>query len=103
MPFRFNPFLGNLDYYESSTGDVVGPASATDNAITRYDGTTGKLIQNSLALLQDGGGIEAQALMTNRVINELVIVNSDYSMLASNIEIEDGSITIEADGEVVIL
>lgn len=28
-------------------GDVVGPSSATDNAITRFDGTTGKLIQNS--------------------------------------------------------
>lgn len=29
------------------TGDVVGPASATDNAIVRFDGTTGKLVQNS--------------------------------------------------------
>lgn len=28
-------------------GDVVGPGSATDNAITRFDSTTGKLIQNS--------------------------------------------------------
>ena len=30
------------------SGDVVGPASATDNAIPRYDGTTGKLIQNTV-------------------------------------------------------
>jgi hypothetical protein len=29
------------------TGDVVGPASATDNAVALYDGTTGKLIKNS--------------------------------------------------------
>jgi len=42
----------------SSTGDVVGPGSATDNAITRYDGTTGKLIQNSSATLSDTGDIE---------------------------------------------
>lgn len=28
-------------------GDVVGPSSATDNAIARYDSTTGKLIQDS--------------------------------------------------------
>jgi hypothetical protein len=28
--------------------DVSGPGSSTDNAVTRYDGTTGKLIQNSL-------------------------------------------------------
>lgn len=29
------------------SGDVVGPASSTDNAIARYDGTTGKLLKNS--------------------------------------------------------
>lgn len=38
-----------------STGDVVGPASATDNAITRFNLTTGKLIQNSTVLLDDNG------------------------------------------------
>ena len=31
----------------AGTGDVVGPSSATDNAIARFDGTTGKLIQNT--------------------------------------------------------
>lgn len=36
---------------------VVGPASATDNAITRYDGTTGKLVQNSAARILDDGSI----------------------------------------------
>ena len=30
-----------------ASGDVVGPASATDNAVVRFDGTTGKLVQNS--------------------------------------------------------
>lgn len=29
------------------SGDVVGPASSTDNAIAVFDGTTGKLLQNS--------------------------------------------------------
>lgn len=37
--------------------DVVsGPASATDNAVARYDGTTGKLIQNSTAATIDDSG-----------------------------------------------
>ena len=36
------------------TGDVVGPASATDNAIARFDTTTGKLIQNSGITIADG-------------------------------------------------
>ena len=41
----------------SGSGDVVGPSSATDNAITRFDGTTGKLIQNSTATLSDTGNL----------------------------------------------
>lgn len=38
-------------------GDVVGPASATDNAVARFDSTTGKLIQNSAVLIADTTGI----------------------------------------------
>lgn len=38
----------------SGSGDVVGPSSATDNAIARYDQTTGKLIQNSGITIADG-------------------------------------------------
>jgi hypothetical protein len=41
------------------SGDVVGPASSTDNAITRFDSTTGKLIQNSLVTVSDTGAITA--------------------------------------------
>lgn len=40
----------------TATGDVVGPASATDNAIARFDGTTGKLIQNSAVTVADTTG-----------------------------------------------
>lgn len=38
-------------------GDVDGPASATDNAVARFDGTTGKLIQNSNVTIDDTGNI----------------------------------------------
>jgi hypothetical protein len=38
-------------------GDVDGPASATDNAVARFDGTTGKLIQNSVVTIGDAGNI----------------------------------------------
>ena len=36
-------------------GDVVGPASSTDNAIARFDTTTGKLLQNSVVTIDDTG------------------------------------------------
>ncbi len=39
------------------TGDVVGPASATDNAVARFDSTTGKLIQNSGVTISDTNDI----------------------------------------------
>lgn len=35
--------------------NVFGPSSATDNALARFDGTTGKSIQNSTAVLSDNG------------------------------------------------
>jgi hypothetical protein len=38
---------------------VEGPASATDNAIARFDNTTGKLVQNSSATISDAGKITA--------------------------------------------
>jgi len=40
----------------SGTGDVVGPASSTDNALVRFDSTTGKLIQNSVVIVADTTG-----------------------------------------------
>ncbi len=39
------------------SGDVVGPASSTDNALARFDTTTGKLLQNSVGILSDTGAI----------------------------------------------
>ena len=45
----------------SGTGDVVGPASATDNAIARYDLTTGKLIQNSGVTIDDSDNLTLPA------------------------------------------
>src|SRR5580765_4304572 len=34
---------------------VTSPTSSTDNAIVRFDGTTGKVVQNSTAILSDAG------------------------------------------------
>tara|TARA_R110000803_G_scaffold14711_5_gene40886 strand:+ start:1456 stop:2874 length:1419 start_codon:yes stop_codon:yes gene_type:complete len=43
----------------AATGDIAGPASSTDNAVTRFDSTTGKLVQNSLVTVADDGAITA--------------------------------------------
>lgn len=44
------------------TAKVTGPASSTDNAITRFDGTTGKLVQNSTGILDDSGNLGLNGL-----------------------------------------
>lgn len=38
----------------SASGDVTGPASSTDNAIPRFDGTGGKTLQDSGITIADG-------------------------------------------------
>lgn len=43
-------------------GSFNGPASSTDNAIARYDGTTGGLAQNSLVTIDDTGLITAPSV-----------------------------------------
>jgi hypothetical protein len=45
------------------SGDVVGPASSTDNAFARFDGATGKLLQDATgATLDDAGRAVLKAL-----------------------------------------
>jgi hypothetical protein len=39
------------------SGDVVGPASAADNGVVRFDGTTGKLVQDSAVNIDDAGNM----------------------------------------------
>ena len=45
--------------WSAPTGNVAGAASSTDNAITRFDSTTGKLVQDSLVTIADNGAITA--------------------------------------------
>lgn len=48
----------------SGSGDFEGPASSTDNALVRFDGTTGKLGQTSLVTVSDTGDVSLPALST---------------------------------------
>lgn len=63
-------FDGSFLYWTDSTpvrhqvGDVTGPASATDNAIARYDGATGKLLQNSGVIIDDDDNLSGIAGVT---------------------------------------
>lgn len=58
-----------IEITAGGTGDVVGPAVATNNAVARFDTTTGKLIQDSSVTIDDAGIIKAIA--TGAVTHQL--------------------------------
>jgi hypothetical protein len=66
----------------SGSGDVVGPSSATDNAIARFDSTTGKIIQNSSATLSDNGQlvIKSTTVSTSWGESALVVEKPDGNL-----------------------
>lgn len=43
-------------------GDVVGPAVSVNDALARFNGVTGKIIQNSSAILDDAGNLSVSSL-----------------------------------------
>jgi hypothetical protein len=80
---------------DSKLGDVVGPASATDNAIARYDTTTGKLIQNSLVIVDDTGSVTG----VNALTAESLVVNNNATLGSSNTDTLDVNARITTDLE----
>ena len=74
-----------------ASGDVVGPASATNNGIALFDGTTGKLIKSSTTLLPSGsivGTTDTQTL-TNKTIQSRVVVIADATSVTINADNTD--------------
>jgi len=61
------------------TGDVAGPSSATDNAVARFDESTGKVIQNSAVTVDDSGNIATSGTVDGRD------VSADGSTLDSHV------------------
>jgi hypothetical protein len=78
---------------DSKVGDVVGPASATDNAIARYDATTGKLIQNSVVLIGDTGSVTG----VNALTAESLVINNNATLGSSNTDSLDVRARISSD------
>jgi hypothetical protein len=87
----------------SGTGDITGPASSTDNAVVRWDGTTGKIIQNSNAILEDSGAMHAQGFITNRNVNGTMTVGPTESWISPSLEMQPGAVIVLAAGAQLII
>jgi hypothetical protein len=57
MGMKFNGVSGKFDLVNAVDSFVVGPAVSTDNAVARFDSTTGKLIQNSGVIIDDSDNV----------------------------------------------
>lgn len=79
----------------AGTGDVVGPGSATDNAISRFDGVTGKLIQNSVVTVSDTGDIVGVGANLIGTVNVALTVSVPDQTVATTAGV---GINIHSDG-----
>lgn len=74
----------------TAAGDVAGPGSATDNAVARFDGITGKIIQNSVVTISDLGVTTG---MTQLSVDNIDIDGNTISSTDAN-----GNINITPNG-----
>ncbi len=68
----------------SGSGDVTGPASSTDNAIVRFDGLTGKLIQNSVGTLSDAGLLSTANVTVTSLTTGSVVFSASGALSQDN-------------------
>lgn len=91
----------------SGSGDVTGPGSATDNAIARFDGTTGKAIQNSATTIDDNGALtNAGPVMVDGDTDAVQLTVQAHTSQSANLQVwEDSSgvdlMTVANTGDVV--
>ena len=78
----------------NGSSTVYGPASATDNALARFDGTTGKYVQSSLGTIDDAGvlsiesstGSAPEIVLTNKAADatgSFILFNKRYGTAAA--------------------
>jgi len=83
-------------------GDVVGPASATDNAIARYDGTTGKLVQNSAVTIADDGATVITANSSSSGLRITQTGAGNALLVEDSASTDSTPFVVSADGRVGI-
>lgn len=91
---------GDINTINADLGDdVEGPASSTDNALTRFDGTTGKLLQNSVVTVGDTGTISGvtQLNVDNIRISSNDIISTDTNGNINIIPNGTGDVDIRRD------
>jgi Concanavalin A-like lectin/glucanases superfamily len=85
---------------DADYGDVVGPSSATDNVWARFDGATGKHLQNGLWAEADSGAVTAggSLAMVDQVLSRPELKDYSETSVSANsstaytIDLESGNV-----------
>lgn len=64
----------NSTNFNELKGRTMGPNSATDNALARFDGTSGQVIQNSSVTVDDSGNLTATKLILKSSSDSYVLL-----------------------------
>ena len=67
----------------AGTGDVVGPGSATDNAVARFDGTGGKTLQASSVIIDDSNNASGIVNLSQTGYHDLTEISAPSSPSAN--------------------
>lgn len=77
---------GDGTWAAAGAGDVVGPGSATDNALVRFDGTTGKLVQNGVITEDDTGNLSITAAVSGGSLSATVSNTSNTASATAHFD-----------------
>jgi hypothetical protein len=84
------------------SGDVVGPSSSTDNAIARFDSTTGKLLQNSAVTIADDGATVISTNSTSAALRITQTGTGNALLVEDSANPDSTPIVITTDGREVV-
>ena len=73
--------LTNKLYVDDELSDkVVGPVVGTDNALPRYDGITGKIIQDSVVIVDDSGNLTTPGKIKSNAVESTTGVGGNVTV-----------------------
>ncbi|CAB4141347.1 hypothetical protein UFOVP410_186, partial [uncultured Caudovirales phage] len=79
-----NATTDTITISSTGSGDVVGPSSSTDDALVRFDGATGKLVQNSTGTLTDAGLLAVSNLTLSSLTGGSVLFANTNGTISQN-------------------
>ena len=86
---------GDMAWSTNPLGDVTGPGSSTDDALAKYDSTTGKVLQNSNATLTDAGLLTVSnvaATINTAAQPNITSLGTIASLVATTADINGGTV-----------